>query len=107
MPPPMMIETLGAKNLKSSGRMMIEKSDDSIRGKKSKTSRGGWGGAAAPPMMIEKVMTIRGKKSGGVMIEKVMFQWAKKYVFNKAAARASVPLRQGLMVKVRIQIRAN
>ena len=33
--PPMMIEKLGAKNLKSSGRMMIEKSDDSIRGKKS------------------------------------------------------------------------
>ena len=32
---PMMIEKLGAKNLKSSGRMMIEKSDDSIRGKKS------------------------------------------------------------------------
>ena len=31
----MMIEKLGAKNLKSSGRMMIEKSDDSIRGKKS------------------------------------------------------------------------
>ena len=33
--PPMMIEKLGAKNLKSSGRMMIEKNDDSIRGKKS------------------------------------------------------------------------
>ena len=40
----MMIEKLGAKNLKSSGRMMIEKSDHSIRGKNFKKSRGGWGG---------------------------------------------------------------
>ena len=33
--PPMMIEKLGAENLKRSGRMMLEKSDDSIGGKKS------------------------------------------------------------------------
>ena len=57
----MMIEQLGAKNLKSSGRMMIEKSDDSIRGKKSK-NRGGVGGVAAPPMMLEKATTQAGPR---------------------------------------------
>ena len=162
--PPMMIEQLGAKNLKSSGRMMIEKvmiqigakspknsgspptmikSDDSIRAKKicfkKKSSggvisssaarpngtsegsitgklipvkhlkRSGGGGAAIPPMMIEKVM-IQLKARGGwggrqPPHEKVMIQLGPKK--KKAAGGSSVPLRQGLMVQVRIQSRAN
>ena len=77
--PPMMIEQLGAKNLKSSGRMMIEKVMIQIGAKNQKI-------AAAPPTMIEKVMIQE---------------------YKKAAGRSSVPLRQGLMVQVRIQSRAN
>ena len=136
-----MIEQLGAKNLKSSGRMMIEKvmiqsgakslknsrgvggggspanDDRTIRGKESIKSKnnGGVGGGGSPPMMIEKVMIQSGakspKNSGGAgggggspptMIEKVMIQLGpKKY------KTTSVPLRQGLMVQVRIQSRAN
>ena len=52
----MMIEQLGAKNLKSSGRMMIEKVMIQTGAKSPKNSGGVGGGAAAPPTMIEKVM---------------------------------------------------
>ena len=47
----MMIEKLGAKNLKSSGRMMIEKVMIQLGAKSPKNSGGvrGGGGAAAPP----------------------------------------------------------
>ena len=55
----MMIEKLRAKNLKSSGRMMIEKVMIQL-GARSPTNSGGVGGAAAPPMMIEEVMIQKG-----------------------------------------------
>ena len=68
----MMIEQLGAKNLKSSGRMMIEKVMIQIRAKCPKHSGGGWGGRQPPPTMIEKVMIQLGpkkyKKSSGRVI---------------------------------------
>ena len=86
----MMIEQLGAKNLKSSRRMMIEKVMIKIEQKVQKIA-GGLGGAAATPTMIEKVMIQLGQK-------------AKKN--KKAAGGSSVPLRQGLTVQVRIQSRA-
>ena len=57
----MMIEKLGAKNLRSNGRMMIEKVMIQLGAK----SPGGGGGAPAPPMMIEKVM-IQLKRREGV-----------------------------------------
>ena len=63
------IEKLGAKNLKSSGRMMIEKSDDSIRGKTS-----------APPMMIEKVMIQLGPR-------KYLLKKSSRGVISSSAAR--------------------
>ena len=44
----MMIEQLGAKNLKSSGRMMIEKVMIQLEAKSPQTSGGVGGGAAAP-----------------------------------------------------------
>ena len=47
--PPMMIEKLGAKNLKSSSRMMIEKVMIQLGAKSPKIARGVGGGAAAPP----------------------------------------------------------
>ena len=76
----MMIEKLRAKNLKSSGRMM----------QKVQQIAGGLGGAALPPMMIEEVMIQKGP--------------TKK---TKNSRGSSVPLRQGLMVQVRVQTRAN
>ena len=41
-----------------------------------------------------------------MMIEKVMIQLGQT-IYKKAADGSSVPLRQGLMVQVRIQTRAN
>ena len=67
--PSMMIEKLGAKNLKSNGRMMIEKVMIQL-GAKSPKIAGGLGGAAAPTM-IEKAMIQLGpkkKKSSGGFI---------------------------------------
>ena len=46
--PPVMIEKLRAKNLKSSGRMMIEKVMIQL-GAKSPTNSGGVGGGGSPP----------------------------------------------------------
>ena len=46
--PPMMIEKLGAKNLRSNGRMMIEKVMIQL-GAKSPKIAGGLGGGASPP----------------------------------------------------------
>ena len=62
----MMIKKLRAKNLKRSGRMIIEKVMIQL-GAKSPTNSGGLGGAAAPPMMVEEVMIQKGeeKKAGG------------------------------------------
>ena len=69
-------------------------------------------------MMIEKVMIQLGAKSptnsGGVggdgspmMIEEVIIQKGPTNISNKCSRGSSVPLRQGLMVQVRIQTRAN
>ena len=70
--------------------MMIEKVMIQS-GAKSPTNSGGvGGGAAAPPMMVEEVMIQKGP--------------TKK---KKNCRGSSVPLRQGLMVQVRIQTRAN
>ena len=85
----MMIEQSGAKNLKSSGRMMIEKVMIQIRAKSETKNSGGVGGGGSPP------------------IEKVMIQLRQKNKYEKAAGGSSVPLRQGLVVQVRIQSRAN
>ena len=52
----MIMEKLGAKNLKSSGCIMIEKYDNSIKNKKSKKIAGGLGRTAAPPIMIKKII---------------------------------------------------
>ena len=77
------LKNSGAKTLKSSGRMMRQKVHKIAGGV------GGGGSGQAPPMMIEEVMIQSGPKN-----------------IKKAAGGSSVPLRQGLMVQVRIQTRA-
>ena len=78
----MMIEKLGAKNPKSSGRMMIEKVMIQLGANSSKIAGGlgGWGGGGGSPSHDDRKSddSIRGKKSGGMMIENVMIQLRAK-----------------------------
>ena len=90
-PPPMMIEQLGAKNLKSSGGMMIEKVMIQIGAKSEKIAGGLGGGGGSPPHDD-------GKSDDSIGAKKIL---------QKAVGGSSVPLRQGLVVQVRIQSRAN
>ena len=57
-------------------------------------------------MMIEQLGAKNLKGSGRTMIEKVMIQLGQKKK-TAGGGGASVPPRQGLMVQVRIQVRAN
>ena len=64
--PPMMIEKIRAKNLQSSGRMMIEEVMIQL-GAKSPKDSGGVGGGGSPPMivMIQKGQKNTKKSAGG------------------------------------------
>ena len=110
----MMIEQLGAMNLKSSGRMMIEKMMIQIRAKHQKNS-GGVRGGGSPAMMIEQLGAKNVKSSGRMMIEKLMIQIGAKSLKNSGGVspyhddskKDNIKKISASAAKPRIQSRAN